>query len=609
MVYQGKPSTACRTCRQRRIKCDETRPTCGQCAKSRRQCLGYPEHTDLFFQNQTTAVIRRANRINDANAKKAAGLSTTPPASKASSEPPIFHTYNSSDTTPAGSPGYGLSPMSAEILTHTIFVNPTEPIENRALTFFLTAMIVEPVSAGRTVGHLDILPRLYLQSLSTSALAKVTTAVSVAAFGVVGSDTTLVRRRAFLAYGEAVTSLWKALRDETERGRNETLLACVLMVVVESLLANGAAPTEQWSNHVRGASELLRQRGWDVVLKDSVLMRLFTVVRGFIGHTASGALEDEFFDRELPVPPGYIMSPETRLGRLTLRIADLRDRGFATLILPDNTHGAVDALIAECHSMEAALLDWEASLPGNYQYRLVSKGSLLQHSPRSSKANSPTKSNDNSPFSRDPTNPTMELLPSTLHAYADSHLQRLWNSYRIARIFVNVLLHRAAQLLLTDPDRSTTSHARHSPPPGPAPAPALLASTARPRLLSLAIAILSSIPPFILEPLPSVPLPRNGNFSRASEIALAYHCLFPLYIARGVVLLEAAERERIREVMRRIVESYGVRGGVELMELGDGEGEGGGGGGGERPLWGGPWGRDWVESVWEWNFLYGCGAL
>lgn len=36
-----KVKTGCRNCRERRIKCDEERPSCKQCAKSRRVCSGY----------------------------------------------------------------------------------------------------------------------------------------------------------------------------------------------------------------------------------------------------------------------------------------------------------------------------------------------------------------------------------------------------------------------------------------------------------------------------------------------------------------------------------------------------------------------------------------
>ncbi|KAK5954982.1 hypothetical protein OHC33_003661 [Knufia fluminis] len=40
-----RTKTGCLTCRQRRVKCDETKPTCRNCEKSRRQCAGYQPTT------------------------------------------------------------------------------------------------------------------------------------------------------------------------------------------------------------------------------------------------------------------------------------------------------------------------------------------------------------------------------------------------------------------------------------------------------------------------------------------------------------------------------------------------------------------------------------
>ncbi|KAF2714284.1 hypothetical protein K504DRAFT_369229 [Pleomassaria siparia CBS 279.74] len=44
-----RTKTGCLTCRKRRIKCGEERPTCGNCIKSKRQCEGYNQR--LVFKN------------------------------------------------------------------------------------------------------------------------------------------------------------------------------------------------------------------------------------------------------------------------------------------------------------------------------------------------------------------------------------------------------------------------------------------------------------------------------------------------------------------------------------------------------------------------------
>ena len=47
------------------IKCDETKPTCLQCQKSRRQCPGYKDDFDLVFRNETQATERRARKAGN----------------------------------------------------------------------------------------------------------------------------------------------------------------------------------------------------------------------------------------------------------------------------------------------------------------------------------------------------------------------------------------------------------------------------------------------------------------------------------------------------------------------------------------------------------------
>ncbi|ERF73492.1 hypothetical protein EPUS_04115 [Endocarpon pusillum Z07020] len=46
-----RTKTGCMTCRRRRIKCDEEQPSCRNCSKSKRECLGY----DPIFKSQRSA--------------------------------------------------------------------------------------------------------------------------------------------------------------------------------------------------------------------------------------------------------------------------------------------------------------------------------------------------------------------------------------------------------------------------------------------------------------------------------------------------------------------------------------------------------------------------
>lgn len=60
MVNIGHPSRACKLCRTRRIKCDETKPHCLKCQKTNRQCPGYRDAFDINLRDETQRTIRKA---------------------------------------------------------------------------------------------------------------------------------------------------------------------------------------------------------------------------------------------------------------------------------------------------------------------------------------------------------------------------------------------------------------------------------------------------------------------------------------------------------------------------------------------------------------------
>ncbi|KAL1844112.1 hypothetical protein VTJ49DRAFT_4964 [Mycothermus thermophilus] len=84
MVYCGKPSKGCQMCRQRRIKCDETKPVCNQCIKARRQCPGYRDEFDLILRNENQAAKRRALKLS-APRRRATNSSTASSSSSSGS--------------------------------------------------------------------------------------------------------------------------------------------------------------------------------------------------------------------------------------------------------------------------------------------------------------------------------------------------------------------------------------------------------------------------------------------------------------------------------------------------------------------------------------------
>ncbi|KAL5631813.1 hypothetical protein ACGC1H_000011 [Rhizoctonia solani] len=73
----GPPGLSCLTCRQRRKKCDRTRPVCERCMKGQFRCLGYDNDPPeaLLTEHQRT---QTAERLDTANASSEPGPWETP---------------------------------------------------------------------------------------------------------------------------------------------------------------------------------------------------------------------------------------------------------------------------------------------------------------------------------------------------------------------------------------------------------------------------------------------------------------------------------------------------------------------------------------------------
>jgi hypothetical protein len=62
MVNPGHSSRGCRTCRMRRVKCDEAHPSCSRCTKAGKICLGYTTSSQPTFRPEVQMRLARAIR-------------------------------------------------------------------------------------------------------------------------------------------------------------------------------------------------------------------------------------------------------------------------------------------------------------------------------------------------------------------------------------------------------------------------------------------------------------------------------------------------------------------------------------------------------------------
>ncbi|KKY38030.1 putative negative acting factor [Diaporthe ampelina] len=123
MVNTGHPSRACKLCRARRIKCDETKPHCIKCRKSKRQCPGYRDPFEINLRDETQSTIRKAKA---AAAQRRTARQDDKDTS--SDESPTKSTHSASGSLARGRSSPHASDGSWETLTQSAWSSPASQV-------------------------------------------------------------------------------------------------------------------------------------------------------------------------------------------------------------------------------------------------------------------------------------------------------------------------------------------------------------------------------------------------------------------------------------------------------------------------------------------------
>ncbi|EWZ81506.1 hypothetical protein BFJ70_g5104 [Fusarium oxysporum] len=198
MVNYGV-SRACETCKKRRKKCDETRPACLRCVKSRRRCPGYKDNTSLLFRHYQP------------------------------STPPLERWHPSND-----------------------FI-----LEATALDIFLDNLVVQSRDRSHSRGFLDGMHYLFATSAPMSTLmraARIVVLSSLANRYRRDSLMSLVRRQ----YGQVLVDYTTDLSQQTASPSVEHFFTAVLLGLYELVASDNASPTKHLI-HVRGLASILSE--------------------------------------------------------------------------------------------------------------------------------------------------------------------------------------------------------------------------------------------------------------------------------------------------------------------------------------------------------------
>ncbi|KAM4065043.1 fungal specific transcription factor [Hirsutella rhossiliensis] len=402
MAYGGKPSRGCQMCRIRRIKCDETKPTCKQCAKARRQCPGY-RGADQSGGRHDVSRPTRADK-------------TLAPSSASSSD--------DGSSPPTSPPDDGIPSL----------LRP--PLKDVASCHFISNYVLIPRQGfTATRGWLEfVLPLLkqeppiphFKHAFNACAMASLNNRVGT------GND---FERQALGHYTKALATTFTALRDPDMVKQDATLASILLLSLFESITAKSLGMFA-WSSHVEGAIELVKTRGPEQ-LKTKTGMDLFAAVRiQMIIHSLSTgkapSLGIEWWAND-PVCNGHTAEFQQLSGRTGLLRNEVNSLLGTLARTPENTK-LMKEFIRRCRALDKEVVDWLQGLPDIYRWKTVA---WEDYNPKRDYAKA-------------------EAFPGRVDLYRDLWVVNMWNVMRCMRIVLASLIIRLTAWIISPADYRTT---------------------------------------------------------------------------------------------------------------------------------------------------------
>ncbi|KAF2191228.1 hypothetical protein K469DRAFT_720220 [Zopfia rhizophila CBS 207.26] len=411
MVYYGVVSKGCQRCRQRKIKCDQRRPACLKCEKSKTQCLGYRNLADVMFRDESERIIRKAGIFRgDRQAEQPKPLLILDAVSTLVTSP----TFPERLVSLPASDSNALFPLSIpSALSQSIN-------EIGAHFFFANYLFDGPPYASNNRAWLT---QTYCEDRHNHALR-----VAIEAVGMAGISNMFhaphVAVKSKEQYGRALAAINQALGDPVEMIADGTLMAVILLGLYETIAVESWDQFRSWTAHIKGATALLQLRGQEQFSRERGV-QLYVQLRGQIMYAC--------VQQDIPVPPALVQMNDTyktsNTGERRSKICpgSIADMSFQLL----NLRAAIKrGELTDSKTIRDAATEidrdldaWRADIPPSYwSYAAIDA------------SNAPAGTNFN----------------GKCHVYGNLWSAQVWNNWRAVRIVTN-------QIILQNEVRSSAS--------------------------------------------------------------------------------------------------------------------------------------------------------
>lgn len=232
----GRLSRGCFKCRQRRVRCDQGRPSCQRCIKRNEVCEGYRDEATLTFRHETVKVMQQA-RI-------AAAVYSIPPASISSRRRSRSVDGRSpvSLTGPVGSshlaPDEAISlrnlptpyPWLKQMPDHVQIHK-----EDQVVDQFMDKYVMYPCNESSSPGFLEHLPSLF-KEVNVEGRYALRWAVRAASYAEAARDSEggHIAQKALHCYGEALSALGESLAERGKTPDDYDLMTIVILDLFEA---------------------------------------------------------------------------------------------------------------------------------------------------------------------------------------------------------------------------------------------------------------------------------------------------------------------------------------------------------------------------------------
>ncbi|KAI0204188.1 hypothetical protein F4808DRAFT_448873 [Astrocystis sublimbata] len=246
MVFPGRFSTGCKLCRRRKVKCDETRPSCRRCRTYGQPCPGYTDQFHFRF-DKTASKQEKQEKQGDPSSRQPCRKESQSTC-QASQARPLLQATKTAAQTAVQTRSNVQSPTTVQLQVE---------YDDISLCYFVRRFVT-PDENDNLPGHLSFLPSLF-QNNHHGLLESATLSVAqMAAYNQFGSHK--FRLRSYQNYARAVRALRQTIQSEDEVTDDRVLAAVLLLCMFKDIGEEGWGDS---SEHTPGLYYLLEKRGME----------------------------------------------------------------------------------------------------------------------------------------------------------------------------------------------------------------------------------------------------------------------------------------------------------------------------------------------------------